>query len=40
MFEWVNRYFEGSILENKPSQIAAFLAFVLVAVLFNPKNRR
>ncbi|MCS6796295.1 MAG: mechanosensitive ion channel family protein [Raineya sp.] len=34
MFEWVNHYFEGTILENKPSQIAAFLAFVLVAVLF------
>lgn len=34
MFEWVNRYFEGGILENKPSQIAAFFAFILVAVLF------
>lgn len=34
MFEWVNRYFSYTILENKPSQIAAFLAFVLVAILF------
>jgi MscS family membrane protein len=34
MFEWVNHYFEGRILDNKPSQIAAFLTLVLLGVLF------
>lgn len=34
MFEWVNQYFEGNILENKPSQIVSFLTLVLLAFLF------
>jgi MscS family membrane protein len=34
MFEWVNQYFSGTILENKPSQIAAFAALMLFAIMF------
>lgn len=34
MFEWVNQYFDGTILENKPSQIAAFTALILFGILF------
>ncbi|GAB4489790.1 MAG: mechanosensitive ion channel family protein [Raineya sp.] len=34
MFEWVNQYFSGTILDNKPSQIAAFAALMLLALLF------
>jgi len=34
MFEWVNQYFNFTILENKPSQIASFLALMLFAFLF------
>ena len=34
MFEWVNKYFSGTFLENKPSQIAAFAALMLFAIIF------
>ncbi|MCU0438608.1 MAG: mechanosensitive ion channel family protein [Raineya sp.] len=34
MFEWVNQYFKGDILDNSPSHIATFLALVLVGILF------
>jgi MscS family membrane protein len=34
MFEWVNEYFKGNILDNSPSHIANFLALVLVGTLF------
>jgi len=34
MFEWINQYFSFTILENKPSQIASFLALMLFALIF------
>ena len=34
MFEWVNQYFSGTILENQPSQIAAFAVLMLFAIIF------
>lgn len=34
MFEWVNQYFSGTILGNKPSQIATFAALMLLALIF------
>jgi len=33
MFEWVNQYFKGNILDNSPSHIANFLALMLVGIL-------
>lgn len=34
MFEWINAYFNGNLLDNQPSQIAVFLALIIFAIVF------
>ncbi|MFN3316816.1 MAG: mechanosensitive ion channel family protein, partial [Raineya sp.] len=34
MFEWVNKYFDGTILDNQPSHIVAFGVLMLFAIMF------